>query len=348
MGLRKYLRGRSGFTLIELLVVIAIIAILIALLVPAVQKVREAAARTQSTNNLKQIALCFASFHDVNKRLPFNGIRNSTATALANNGAPPAATILANAGTNYIGPACNGTPTSGTWGFQILPYIDQAPLFNGSTTTVTTPTQGNIVGTNAGGVPAYMNPGRGRQAYCTAVATANSGMPGPWADYAINPFINSPTAVVNAVDTKRTMVGVTDGVSNTIFVLDGWMLSGNYSTTTGIANQSDSVFCGGGNGTTRGGTVNAGFGRDQTTNLTTGAAGIAWGGPFPQGALAGMGDGTVRMFPYSMAGAGGAAGSGFVNASGVAVTTSGGATVNPSSLAAFMTPTGGEAVTIPD
>ena len=105
MGSQVLSPPRRGFTLIELLVVIAIIAILIALLVPAVQKVREAAARTQSTNNLKQIALAFNNFHDSNHRLPYNGGTNGTAAEIA----------------GYNRTALAGNPKSGSWAFTILP-----------------------------------------------------------------------------------------------------------------------------------------------------------------------------------------------------------------------------------
>src|SRR6202007_443244 len=97
-------RPRSAFTLIELLVVIAIIAILIALLVPAVQKVRAAAARTQCTNNLKQMGIAIHTYHDANKHMPPACLKE----AIQDNGASYKTMF---------------------WSGLILPYIDQGPLW---------------------------------------------------------------------------------------------------------------------------------------------------------------------------------------------------------------------------
>ncbi|WP_145373534.1 DUF1559 family PulG-like putative transporter [Maioricimonas rarisocia] len=96
---------KSGFTLIELLVVIAIIAILVALLLPAVQQAREAARRSQCKNNLKQLGLALHNYHDTHGTFPLN----------------------------YTRQWGNPDPLDGmsaSWLVGILPYVDQAPLYN--------------------------------------------------------------------------------------------------------------------------------------------------------------------------------------------------------------------------
>jgi prepilin-type N-terminal cleavage/methylation domain-containing protein len=112
----------SGFTLIELLVVIAIIAILIGLLLPAVQKVREAAARTQSANNLKQMGIALHASHDAYNMFP-PLLVNQWASWPAND---------AN-GVHYTGPYLpDNANTAGsdktTFFYALLPFIEQANL----------------------------------------------------------------------------------------------------------------------------------------------------------------------------------------------------------------------------
>jgi len=100
-------KGRRGFTLVELLVVIAIIGILVALLLPAVQAAREAARRTQCTNNLKQLGLATHNFHDIYQRLPPGYLGTSS----------------------YSGPSYSNVQWLGSLVF-LLPYAEQQNIYD--------------------------------------------------------------------------------------------------------------------------------------------------------------------------------------------------------------------------
>ena len=204
------MRRRRGFTLIELLVVIAIIAILIGLLLPAVQKVREAAARATCQNNLKQLGLALHSYHDVN------------------NGFPQA----------YTYPPTAAEPFVHAWGMRILPYVEQAPLYASYSQTQhaflapnatviqtqlkvfqcpSTPNPNRLNNTPAGvipGIPAFT-------AACSDYAPT-SGILGSLWDIL---FVNNPPAggdrhgVIRA-NLKVQILAVTDGTSNTVMIAE--------------------------------------------------------------------------------------------------------------------------------
>jgi len=268
--------SRPAFSIIELMIVLAVIAFLIALLLPAVQKVREAAMRTQSTNNLKQIALAFHNFHDAHKINPFNGSDKAVGNI------------------KYTKVAKGNTSTSGSWGFQILPYLDQASIFQDFDKNAQVNKQ--YRGT---GLAVFLCPARGRP----QVETSNGG--GAWSDYYLNNYINDPMKADSAdnKDMERTLVGITDGTSNTIFAGHGNIKTSQYLSAADVA-FSCNIYLGGTFGTCRAGkatTANKGDNPDGVTlqRDSDKAPDLgSWGGPFQQGAVFAICDGSVRFVSY--------------------------------------------------
>ncbi len=222
-------RTRSAFTLIELLVVIAIIAILIGLLLPAVQKVREAAARIQSANNLKQMGLAFHNFNDTQNGLP-----------------PTTGWMPRLASGQYY--SQNGAVGSAF--FHILPYVEQGNLYNSSFSTQsyyyvpTTVSYGPVTSS-------YNDPTYGyTYNYSYSYTSANTvSVPGGVAAYWGPALLSSPVSLyTSSLDPSLTSTSygytsyllnsfvfdknfkiqtLPDGSSNTVLVAEGYSSCGS-------------------------------------------------------------------------------------------------------------------------
>lgn len=257
---------REGFTLIELLVVIAIIAILIGLLLPAVQKVREAAARMSCSNNLKQIGLAAQNFHDIYGFMPKNG-QNTTVRA------------------------------DWCWAYQLLPFIEQQNLKTLGDNSVNI----NWVPPNVG-IKTYLCPSRSRQAYSTTGGNSlGSGIGqatnAPFTDYKLNwdSFLSGYTNA-SASPGGLTLAGITNqrGTSNLIYVGEGFLNTTMYTNQNG-SNWEETIYTGGYGGTGRGSS------NIQQDNPNQGQTDM-WGSAHTAGAQFVFCDGSVRNVSYSATG----------------------------------------------
>jgi prepilin-type N-terminal cleavage/methylation domain-containing protein/prepilin-type processing-associated H-X9-DG protein len=310
-------RSRSAFTLIELLVVIAIIAILIALLVPAVQKVREAAARMQCQNNLKQIGLGLHNFHDTYKKLPVgeynddNGQWGWTVFILPYIEQGALYSALTNAASPdrvYLPPGMGGGPNSGNYGGS--PNIDNIHGANAAVGRCDVNTVIQVNGVAAVNTvipilicPSDILPNQRGNGYGKSNYLGNMGNTALWGatTFGCGGVLGNKNngILLYANENNNTYVtnlsGISDGTSNTI-------MAGEVTQTTNVSSASNNnaqfpIWAGGGGGGCNGtggisSTLRVADGVNYPMN---GTSDNSFGSKHTGGANFVLGDGSVRF-----------------------------------------------------
>jgi len=255
---------RHAFTLIELLVVIAIIAILIGMLLPAVQQVRQAAARISSSNNIRQIAIAAHGYHhDIGY---FPGLGGGPSIANKNTAEP------------Y-------NPSS--FQYKILPYLEQGNLYQLGDGV----TDGPQVA-----IKVFVEPARGRKGF-----HISGDKKGPTTDYAHNNWltVSTPPNMSSLVYRGYAVEMIQDGSSNTILLGQKAMRTTRYSETNST-DVDNSIWIGGYEGTTRTGNQVVRDSKDCNYCPQDDYANqyCNWGSPYSNGALFAMADSSVRVIRF--------------------------------------------------
>ncbi|MBN9521617.1 DUF1559 domain-containing protein [bacterium] len=270
-----------GYTLVELLVVVAIIATLIGLLLPAVQKVRESAARVQCQNNLKQVGLAFQSYHTAHGFFPTAGVGWASAPTYLN-GVPAV-----------------GAQQGAGWGFQILPFLEGESAWRGGGATTDNGRQRVAVGAV---FPVFFCPSRrapASVAYADSYISQGAGdlVPHALCDYASNNLDDGTGSVrSNLFGPPVRLADLTDGSTTTLLVAEK-RLNLAYLSQSGRADDNEGYTAGNDWDTMR--STNHPPGPDPR-QPTTQQGDAGFGASHPSGLNVAFADGTVRHVRFTL------------------------------------------------